>query len=202
MEPSDLELWQSAASGDHAAFHVLVDRHAPALMRLARSLSGTRADAEDICQETFAAAFRGLRGFNGQASVKTWLSRILMRRAAKIWHKQRFSRRTISIHAGARDGGDDNGGRTAGDARGSLADKLSVAPGTVAIDQRMDLLEIIRSLPEEFRGVVLLREVQGLSYQEIAETLGIPRGTVESRLHRGRGELRKKLKGYDPEREA
>jgi RNA polymerase sigma-70 factor (ECF subfamily) len=198
LEPSDWELWQSAAGGDQRAFHVLVDRHAPAMMRLARSLSGTRADAEDICQETFAAAFRGLKSFNGQASVKTWLSRILMRRAAKIWHKQRYSRRTISIHAEARDSVNGNG-RAAGDGHGALAEKLSVSPATAAVDQRMDLMDIVRSLPEEFRDVVLLREVQGLSYQEIAETLGIPRGTVESRLHRGRAELRKKLKGYAPE---
>jgi RNA polymerase sigma-70 factor (ECF subfamily) len=199
LQPSsDLELLQSAAAGDHAAFHTLVDRHAAALMRLAQSLSGTRADAEDICQETLVAAYRGLSGFNARSSVKTWLCRILMRRAAKIWHKQRYARRTISIHGEARDA--TNGGgeqaRPAGDARGALAQKLSVGSAAAAVDQRIDLMETVRTLPEEFREVILLREVQGLSYQEIAEALEIPRGTVESRLHRGRAELRKKLKGY------
>ena len=197
MQPtSDLELLQSAAAGNHAAFHTLVDRHAAALMRLAQSLSGTRADAEDICQETLVAAYRGLSGFNGRSSVKTWLYRILMRRAAKIWHKQRYARRTISIHGQAREGTNGDEQRTAGDASGALAAKLSVASTAAAVDQRIDLMETIRTLPEEFREVVLLREVQGFSYQEIAEALEIPRGTVESRLHRGRAELRMKLKGY------
>src|SRR5258708_3349463 len=146
LEPNDLELLQSAATGDHGAFHALVDRHAAGLMRLALSLSGTRADAEDICQETFAAAFRGLKGFNGHASVKTWLARILMRRAAKIWNKQRFARRTISIHGEPRN---DDGQRSRND--GPVSAKLSVAPANGAVDQRLDVMDMIRTLPTEFR---------------------------------------------------
>ena len=192
MEPTDLELWQSAASGDHAAFHTLVDRHSPGLFRLALSMAATRADAEDVCQETFVAAFRSLKSFNGKASVKTWLSRILMRRAAKIWNKQRYARRTMSIDGDARRGDDD---RRNGDA-GPLAKQLSVAAATGAVDQRIDLLDMVRSLAPEFREAILLREVDGLSYQEIADALNVPRGTVESRIHRARAELRKKLKAY------
>ena len=189
MEPSDLDLWKSAVHGDHRAFHALVDRHARALFRVALSLSQTRSDAEDICQETFAAAFKGLKGFDGRASVKTWLTRILMRRAAKIWNKQRNARRTISLFrndAGERDQ-EVNVGALSGKASGSA---------TVDVDTRMDVLAVIRELPEEFRDVVVLREIDGLSYQEIADTLGVPRGTVESRLHRARAELRRRLTGY------
>jgi RNA polymerase sigma-70 factor (ECF subfamily) len=190
LEPSDLELVRSAARGDAGAFHVLVDRHSAGLFRLAMSLSGSRSDAEDICQETFAAAYRGLAGFNAQASVKTWLSRILMRRAAKVWNKERYARRTVSIYREP----DENG--RCDMAPGKLAERLSVAAATTGVEQRMDVMEMIRSLPAEFRDVILLREVDGLSYQEIAEAMNIPRGTVESRLHRARAELRRKLKGY------
>ena len=190
LEPSDLELWQTAAKGDHKAFHTLVDRHSRGLFRLAQSLSGTRADAEDICQETFVAAFKSLKTFDARASVKTWLTRILMRRAAKIWNKQRNQRRTLSLdRESVSDGDGDNRG-------GSLAEHVSVASATSLVDQRIDLMEMIRTLAPEFRETVVLREIEGLSYQEIADTLGVPRGTVESRLFRARAELRKKLTGY------
>src|SRR5207248_468575 len=108
------------------------------LMRLALSLSGSRSDAEDICQETFAAAYRGLAGFNAQASVKTWLSRILMRRAAKVWNKERYARRTVSIYRET----DENGSRRNDHASGPLAEKLSVAAATTGVEQRMDVMEM------------------------------------------------------------
>ena len=189
MEPSDLELWRSAARGDHGAFHALMDRHAKGMFKLAMSLSSSRSDAEDVCQETFVAAFKSLKSFDGRASFKTWLTRILMRRAAKIWNKQKYQRRTLSLHRES-----ESSGRT--DPGGAFADQLSVASSASAVDQRLDLLDMIRTLAPEFRETVILREIQGLSYQEIADTLGVPRGTVESRLYRARAELRKKLTGY------
>ena len=187
MQPSDLELWQSAARGDQKAFHTLVDRHAAGMFRLALSLASTRSDAEDICQETFTAAFKSLKSFDGRASVKTWLTRILMRRAAKIWNKQKNDRRTLSLHQSA----DANG-----DFESASSHVPSVASTASAVDQRLDLMEVIRTLAPEFRDTVILREVEGLSYQEIADALNVPRGTVESRLYRARAELRKKLSGY------
>ena len=67
LEPSDLELWQSAAKGDHRAFHALIDRHSPQLFRVALTLSASRSDAEDVCQETFVAVFKSLNSFDGRA---------------------------------------------------------------------------------------------------------------------------------------
>ena len=190
MEPSDLELWQSAAKGDARSFHVLVDRHTPGMMRIALGLSRTRSDAEDVCQETFIAAYKSLKTFDGRASVKTWLTRILMRRAAKLWNKQKHDRKTFPIHK------NDN----SGDSDSMMGHEQSagfVTPSnTTAIDQRLDLMEVIQTLPEEFRETIILREVDGLSYQEIADVLEVPRGTVESRIFRARAELRKKLSGY------
>jgi RNA polymerase sigma-70 factor (ECF subfamily) len=178
--------------GDAEAFHDWVDRYGPALFRLARSLSGNRLDAEDLCQETFEAAFRGFHRFDGRSSIKTWLTSILVRRCAKHWRKQRHARRALSLdqctaHAGASDRQDPGGG---------LAEAVSVASTITDIDQRLDVLEVIRALPSEFRDVIILREIDGLSYQEIADVLAVPRGTVESRIHRGRAELRRKLTGY------
>jgi RNA polymerase sigma factor (sigma-70 family) len=185
LESSDQELWRAAATGDHEAFHVLVDRHGPALFRTALSLSANRCDAEDLCQETFAAAYHGLKNFDGRAAFRTWLTSILVRRAAKAWRKSRGPRRTLSISRGtdARDGD-------------ATTAEPSVASATVGVEQRLDVTDVIRSLSPEFRDVVVLREIQGMSYREIADALGVPPGTVESRLHRGRAELRRKLTGY------
>ncbi len=191
MAPSDQDLCRSAAGGDHAAFHALVDRHAPALFRVALSMSGSRADAEDICQETFVAAFRSLKRFDGRASVKTWLTRILMCRAATSWKQGRHGRRAIALHQVS-----EAQMQRGADCRDSLAEELSVPASTMAVDSRLDILEAIRSLPPEFRDTVVLREIRGMSYEEIATALGVPRGTVESRLHRARAELARKLTGY------
>jgi len=189
----DLELWRAAAGGNHAAFHELVDRHGPYLFRLALSLSGSRSDAEDICQEAFAAAFRGLKTFAGRSSVKTWLSSILMRRAAKTWKKGRNARRTLSL---SRPIGASQESSRRENPGGVLAEQFSKESVNNVVDQRLDIMEAVRTLSPEFRDAIVLREIEGMSYQEIADILGVPRGTVESRLHRGRAALREKLTGY------
>lgn len=191
MEPNDLELLRAAASGSDGAFHALIDRHAPVLLRVAFAYCGNHDDAEDICQETLVAAFRGMKSFAGRSSVKTWLTQILIRRAAKHWHKHRHARTRLSLQ---HDRGDERAGH--GDPGGALAEKLSVRSTVGVVDQQLDVMEMIRSLPPQFRETIVLREIRGLSYQEIADCLGIARGTVESRLHRARAELRRKLTGY------
>ena len=181
MEPGDLELVRRAVRGDGAAFHTLVDRHAPELMRLAVSLSATRADAEDVLQETFIGAYQGLRRFDGRASVKTWLKRILVRQAARQWNRSKRSRSALPIEAAdtspaPRDAG--GGG------------------GAVRVDQRIDVGAVVKTLAPEHREVIVMREFDQMSYAEIAEVLQIPIGTVESRLHRARADLRAKLEAY------
>jgi len=177
----DADLLRDAAGGDRNAFHALVERHSDGLFRLAVSLSRNRADAEDVLQETFVGAYRGLSKFNGHAAVKTWLTQILIRQAAKMWNKSKRSREAVAIDSPA--------GEAAGEA-------LSRPSSEADVDRRLDLMQVIDGLPEDHRQVILLREVQGLSYEEIAQVLGVPRGTVESRLHRARSRLKQRLKGY------
>ena len=182
METDDLELARLAAAGDRGAFHVIVDRHARGLFRLARSLSKCTSDAEDAVQDALLAAYRGIGSFDGRSSLKTWLSRIVMKRSISAWRKNRRHRDAVPLEplheSIGRDGRAVNGG------------------GTAAVDQRLDLAAALPSLAAEYREIFLLREVQGLSYAEIGQALGIPPGTVDSRLHRARGELRKYLKAY------
>jgi len=176
--PSDAALLARARAGDHAAFHTLVDRHAPGLYATAVALVGRAADAEDLLQETFTGALRGLERFEGRSSVKTWLTAILLRRVAM--HRRRAGRkdnRLVSLDAAS---------QTTTDG----------PPTTAAVDARLDVIDAIGGLRPEHREVLVLRELQGLTYDEIADTLGVPRGTVESRLFRARRALRERLGDY------
>ncbi len=194
LQPDDLALVRAAAYGDHGAFHTLVDRHAQDLFRLALSLTPTRVDAEDLCQETFAGAFAGLKRFNAQSSVRTWLTSILMRQAAKAWHRSRYTRKMLSLDAKKDQTGQEAAG-TASDS--SWGDSWpTIPPAQIAVDRKIDLEQLLGRLDPPHREILLLREMQQMSYEEIAASLGVPRGTVESRLHRARAELKRQLKDY------
>jgi RNA polymerase sigma-70 factor (ECF subfamily) len=194
LQPGDLELVRAAAHGDQKAFHALVDRHAQDLFRLALSMTPTRVDAEDLCQETFAGAFAGLKRFNGQSTVRTWLTSILMRQAAKAWHRSRHTRKMLSIDGSAAGAGAVGAG-TADDSSW-VGSGPTVPPQEAAVDRRIDLEQVLGRLDPPHREILLLREMQQMSYEEIAASLGVPRGTVESRLHRARAELKRHLKAY------
>jgi RNA polymerase sigma-70 factor (ECF subfamily) len=183
LQDDDSDLVTAAARGDASAFHALVDRHSPHLMRLATMLSRSSADAEDIVQETLVGAFAGLARFNRESSVKTWLSRICTRQAARAWNKSKRSRMAAQLDESAEFTSNDPG--------------LSVASAATATDSKIDINLMLQKLNAEHREILVLREIQGLSYEEIAQALEIPRGTVESRLHRARAELRRRLQGYE-----
>jgi len=178
VEESDDQLVRRAAHGDQGAFCALADRYAVYLFRVARSLVGDDTDAEDVVQQTLTGAFRGLAGFRGRASVKTWLTGIAVRQAAK-WRQSRLRSKAVSI-----------------DAVDGTIEGSGVRPATAAVDSRIDVATILAKLPPEYRQVLVLRELEGMSYEEIANALSIPRGTVESRLHRARLKLKSLLKGY------
>jgi RNA polymerase sigma-70 factor (ECF subfamily) len=173
VQPPDIQLLRRAGLGDQAAFHELMDRHAQRLFRLAVSLVGNSTDAEDVLQETFIGVYRGLRRFEERSSVKTWLTRILVTQAAR-WRRE-------------------NSRRGQG---GPAAEATTRPDATAGVDRRLDLEAALQKLSDEHREILVLREMERMSYEEMAEALGVPRGTVESRLHRARGELREILKGY------
>ncbi|HUS46692.1 MAG TPA: sigma-70 family RNA polymerase sigma factor [Phycisphaerae bacterium] len=179
---SDAELVRRARRGDDAAFHVLVDRHGGRLYALGLRLAGNAVDAEDVVQDTFVGAFRGLRGFRGHASVKTWLTRILMNRVARL-HRSRRRRRAELVGLVIEGMGEAAGG---------------AATAEVRADIRMDVAAVLAGLAEDYRTVIVLRELQHMSYNEIADVLCVPRGTVESRLFRARQKLRELLGDYRP----
>ena len=168
------ELLRRIEGGDEDAFAALVDRHGRYLYGVAHALVGNAADAEDLVQETFVAVIKGR--FRAESSVRTWLVRILVNRAAMLrrsWFRK--GRRETAIENASQ----------------------APASGTGEASQaKLDLTTMLQSLSVEHRAVIVLRELQGMSYQEMAAALGVPRGTIESRLHRAREELRRKFKGY------
>jgi RNA polymerase sigma-70 factor (ECF subfamily) len=181
LQVTDTELVRRIRAGDEAAFGELVNRHSDGLYRMAYSVMGSAADAEDILQETFLGAFNRLSAFEGRSSVKTWLVRILLNHASKLRRSQRVRRaETLPEQLGPASGDQ----------------KFAAASPAAAVQSRVDVNEMLQALSPEHREVIVLRELQQMSYDEIAEALRIPRGTVESRLHRARQELKRRYEGY------
>ena len=182
VREQDRAVIQRIRSGDADAFHELVDRYAGRLYSAAYALVGNSADAEDVVQETLAGAFTSARSFRGEASVKTWLLKILVRQAARN-RRSRKRWRFLSLSLSS-DGSTD-------DAATPMEPAVKGSQGEA--ESRLDVPEMLKVLSFEHREVIMLRELQGMSYEEMAETLGVPRGTVESRLHRARRELKDKF---------
>jgi RNA polymerase sigma-70 factor (ECF subfamily) len=181
---TDAELVERLRKGDPAAFRDLVRLYADRLFGLAYSLVGSSADAEDVVQETLLAALKRIESFEGRTSLATWLRSIVVFQASKA-RRSRKVRSAVPIHEQERLG-------FAGD------DRLSTRSPAAAVDSRSDVAQMLQTLSPEHREVLVLRELQQLSYEEISQTLAIPVGTVMSRLHRARQELRQRFSGYEP----
>jgi RNA polymerase sigma-70 factor, ECF subfamily len=177
-------------AGSEQAFALLIAQYSqPIYSLIARSLQDP-ADASDITQEVFIKVFRSIRGFHGEASLRTWLYRIALREASnqRRWWS-RHKRQEIAIDAPSAP--DSDGESEPLSLASTLAD-----PGTSPYDHaaQKELRErveaALRNLPEAFRTVVVLREIEGFAYEEIADILEVNLGTVKSRLTRGRAILR------------
>lgn len=173
---SDEALARAAGVGDEDAFAVLVDRHGPGMYRYAMRLVGSDADATEVTQEAFVSAWKGIATFAGQSSLKTWLFRLVHRRAVDL---QRHRKAT------------------------PINDDLLSAISRPAADNPLqhvldsELLEALQQalaeLPWHQRAAWLLREVEEMSYEEIAVTLALPVGSVRGHLQRGRKNLAERM---------
>ncbi len=177
---TDQALVTAAQAGDAEAVDTLIRRHQARIFNFALALTANSADAEDLAQETFVRAFRGLRRFRGESSFKNWLYRIAANAARTRRGEQ--ARRAAVWEARVEAG--DLGER-------HLAGTTASVEQTVMYRQALD--RALASLPGDMRAAVVLRDVSGLEYREIAAALGIPIGTVMSRIFRGRRLLRPML---------
>jgi RNA polymerase sigma-70 factor (ECF subfamily) len=180
--PDDAAWLARLRAGDTRAFEELVTAYQHRVFGVALRMLGSRAEAEDVAQETFLRAHRALGEFRGEARLGTWLyaiaSRLCLNRLAsgERRHVRNDEEALLRLPAGG------------GDAAAALErSELSRA-----------LHEAIAALPEERRIVVVLRDLEGLAYEEIAEVLGLELNTVRSRLHRARVDLKAKLERWLP----
>lgn len=183
-----------AQRGDDEAFRQLIDTFQDRIFRIVINvLHCDRSTAEDLCQEVFLRVHRGLPSFDGSARIGAWVHTIATNVAITEYRKRRAqkrNRRTLSL-----------------DAPIAGSDDLFLDPAgrEQRPDDRAHQLEFlarvracVHRLPEEFRDAVVLRDMEGLSYEEIAAVLRVPPGTVRSRIHRGRVALQEMLEGFQP----
>jgi RNA polymerase sigma-70 factor (ECF subfamily) len=180
MDPSDEELVRRFSQGDRASFEELVRRHERRVYNLALRMLGRDEDARDATQDAFLSALRKVSSFRGDAAFTTWLHRVTVNACYDMLRRR---------------------------ARGPLLELDSELPppepragvdpaeaAAVGVDVRRALVQV----PEEFRAVLVLHDVQDMVYDDVAAVLGIPVGTVKSRLHRGRVMLARALGHGDP----
>ncbi len=182
---SDEQLVELAQNGDDGAFPELVKRYSRRIFRVARNITNHDEDSEDVLQETFMKAYKHLATFQGNSKFYTWLVRIAMNEALMKLRKRRTGK-LVSLDEELSTGDD------------TIVREIAVWEGnpedTYSQEELRDLLDkTISSLPEGFRTVFVLRDVEELSTEETAETLGLSIPAVKSRLLRARLQLREKL---------
>jgi RNA polymerase sigma-70 factor (ECF subfamily) len=181
QDGDEAELIERSRKGDSAAFGVLVERYQRRVVGVAQAVVHNQDDAIELAQETFVRAYENLSKFESRSSFSTWLYRIAANLAIDFWRREG---RHVVLHGE--------------DAENEIA-KLPTAQGdsfkeVSRSELSARLKQALEELTPEHRAVILLREVEGMSYDEISDVLQCPRGTVMSRLHYARTHLRKILK--------
>ncbi len=181
----EAELVNELQAGSEAAFDWLVTYYHAGVYNLVYGILSDPADAADVTQEVFLRAFRGIRGFRRGSSLKTWLYRISVRQALN--HRRwcwRHHRQQVSIDA------EDEATGAAIDLKDGEATPFDRCASQ---EMQMKVRQALAAVPESFRSAVILRDLEGLSYEEVAEVLEVSVGTVKSRILRGRRMLKEIL---------
>jgi RNA polymerase sigma-70 factor (ECF subfamily) len=169
----DRELVQAAAAGSREAFNELVRRHQVAIVAFVRALLSGRGDAEDLAQEVFVRAWKSLHAFRGESTFRTWLHRVAINVART---RQSEQGRWLRLFTPMREEAPEP--------------PSAEEPVDAALARRQVIDRALAALPDDLRVAVTLRDMQGLEYREIAALLGVPIGTVESRIFRARQRLK------------
>jgi RNA polymerase sigma-70 factor (ECF subfamily) len=188
------ELVARAKQGDRAAFDVLVERYTPRIYNLSLRITGSPEEAADCVQEAFLRAFTSLRRFRGEAAFSTWLYRV----AVNVANDASRRLKNQPLRASELEGPDSDGPISELDRFGSALEGRDNSPEDSLLEsQRREVIfEAIRSLPEHYRAMIVLYDLQGLSYEEISRVVGVRVGTVKSRLSRARLALKERLEPH------
>lgn len=181
----DIEFVLTCQKGNTDAFEVLVERHQKKMLNIAFRMTGNYDEACDITQEAFLSAYKSIKKFKAEAKFSTWLYRIVVN-----YSKNRLKQ----LHGIAKREGvslDDSGEiKTEGIWNQSLVNDANPGIQMERCERETQVQKCISSLDEEYREVLVLRDIQGFSYEEIRDILKIPDGTVKSRLSRARNALK------------
>lgn len=189
----DLTLVQRVQQGDQRAFKQLVERYQRKIYAVALGMLKDKEDARDVAQEAFVKVYRYMQHFKGDASFYTWLYRITVNICIDHMRRKGSSKGDEAVEfdeAVAMDTSEAN--------LGALGSKLGTNPQKSALRKELaeKIAQAFEQIPEAHRQILLLREVEGMSYEDLARVLKIPKGTVMSRLFHARLKMQKILGGY------
>jgi len=187
--PADADLVARAVGGDDDAYAALVARYEDLVYTVAVRVVGNEEDARDVAQEAFVRAHRALPKFRGDSKFSSWLYRITVNRA--LTHLKRKRRRGVAVDID----------RARALESSAIDPPRQDDPGQGVVDEefRLSVRGAVAELPPRYRAVVTLFYLEERSYNEVAEILGIPMGTLKTHLHRARQLLREKLEAYHAE---
>jgi len=183
----DTEMVKAVLGGDSTAYRGLVEKYQGRVYSMVYGMLRNREDARDITQDAFVKAFKSLKSFRLEASFYTWLYRIAMNRAIDFTRKRK--RREVAGFDESIANKDEDGG---------IAEIHHSDSPSKSLERKQlyaKIMESLEKLPADQKQVILLRELEGLSYKEISEVMGIPEGTVMSRLFYARKKMQKLLAG-------
>ncbi len=185
--PSDVDLVRRVKQRDSLAFDELVRRHQDRIMNACVRMVGDYEDARDLCQETFVKAYRAVADFEERSQFGTWIYRIAINLCLSYHRSGKRSIERPMPHPKKDESRPEH-----------QVPDLSMEPQSAVLGREAQevVQRAIAQLDDEYRSVIVLREIQGLSYEEVAEVLSVPIGTVRSRLHRAREALKETLSKY------
>ena len=192
LSENDESLIERCLKGDTGAFEQLVDRYQQKVFNIAYRMSGNREDALDLSQESFLRAYKALKRFRGQSSFGTWLFRITNNTCIdELRRKKRQPQLVVSTDAVIK--------TEDGEYQFEVPDSPDETPEALALTQELknQIQQALQNLSEEHRAALVLRDVEGYSYEEIADILQLNLGTVKSRINRARLALRQELSGME-----
>jgi RNA polymerase sigma-70 factor (ECF subfamily) len=185
--PTDAQLVARSLAQDHEAFGQLIDRHASAIVNLAYRMVGNQAEAEDLAQEAFLAAFKALGTFRADAKFSTWLYRIASNKCKDWLRVKRPGQGQYDVDA---------------DEQLDLHVSEDRTPEDLLSQQQVgqELERAIQRLPPLYREAFVMKHVEGLSYEEMEEILRVSADTLKMRVYKGRVQLSRELTALDPTR--